>query len=123
MPVRARDQRSAKALDGPTSLVRGLFDVCREILERRRLVDVTDFLAQATRAANAGAVHQPAGKVLHFLKRYISRFEPARQVERDVQNRIERWVVRDLRSETLQFLDQLALIELSRARRWRLVLH
>ena len=111
-----------KRLDG-RSFVRGFFDIRREIFKRRCLVDVTDLLAKAARPANASAIHQPAGEGFHLVERHGSRFKPARQFEGDVQNRIERWVVRDLRSETLQFLDQLALIEFNRACSWRPVLH
>ncbi len=112
-----------KGFDRACGLVRRLFDVGREILECRSLVDIADIFAQRASAANAGAIHQPACEALHLFERDCPGLEPARQIERNVQNRIERRIVGDLRSKTLQFVDQLDLIELGRANLWRRVLH
>ena len=76
------------------------------------MIDVADVVAQAPGAAHTRAVHQTAGKAFDIVERHVASFEPPRQIECHVENRIERWIVRDLCAETLQFIDKRRFIKL-----------
>ena len=106
-----------------TSLIRDTFNVTREILERRCLIHVTNALAQAARAVNAGTIHDAPSKRFQVFIGNRARLQASRQIKGYVENGIKRWIIGDLRPKTLQLIAQRKLVKLLRLSQFRLTLH
>ena len=101
----------------------GAFDEVGEFLVGRAAVDEADALAQVAGALHAGAVHEAAGECLQLGERYVARFKPARQVEGEADDRIERRRIGDLRAQGAELIAQPELVELPGGGRLHVFLH